>query len=110
MFMINDEGVWLIKRPQGREDARPLDPDDVGQDPARLVGGVYAANSVGAIVGAAGELVRRAPGYRTSLLLWAVLAWGSLLYAVVTGVATDYPRFATVILAPLEAAGGDAGI
>src|SRR5205085_277311 len=53
------------------------------------------------LVGAAGELVRRAPGYRTSLLLWAVLAWGSLLYAVVTGIATDYPRFATVILAPL---------
>jgi len=48
-----------------------------------------------------GELFRRAPGLHVALLSWAVVAWGALLYASVTGASTDYPRFATLVLAPL---------
>ena len=35
------------------------------------------------------------------LALWAAVAWGALVYTALTGAATDYPRFATVLLAPL---------
>jgi hypothetical protein len=36
--------------------------------------------------------------------LWLAVAWGALLYTAVSGAATDYPRFATVLLAPLVVA------
>jgi hypothetical protein len=42
------------------------------------------------------------------LAIWVVIAWGALAYSTVSGAATDYPRFATVLLAPfvVAAAGG----
>lgn len=43
---------------------------------------------------------RRVDGYLV-LAAWALAAWGVLGIAVVTGSATDYPRFATPILLPM---------
>jgi hypothetical protein len=40
------------------------------------------------------------------LLTWIGVTWGALLYSVASGAATDYPRFATPLLAPLAVAAG----
>jgi hypothetical protein len=66
--------------------------------PTALVVGLGA----GAIVlGSLGELQRRTLGSHVVLLLWCAVAWGALFLSVITGAATDYPRFATPLLAPL---------
>jgi hypothetical protein len=45
-------------------------------------------------------VLRRFDGYLV-LGAWAVLTWGALAYAILTGSATDYPRFGPPLLAPL---------
>jgi hypothetical protein len=66
--------------------------------PTALVVGLGA----GAVVlGSLGELQRRTVGSHLVLLLWCAVAWGVLLLSVITGAATDYPRFATPLLVPL---------
>ena len=67
-----------------------------------VVGGVSLALGAGRAI-----VTRRVDGY---LLVgaWAALVWGALAYSIVSGSATDFPRFATPLLAPLVvgAAGG----
>lgn len=60
------------------------------------------------VVGARAEAVGRRPGPFLYLFVWAVVVWGGLLLSVVVQASTDYPRFATPLLAPLvvAAAGG----
>jgi len=59
-------------------------------------------------LGAVGEIVRRrADGY-VVLLAWFAIVWGALAYSIVSGAATDYPRFATVLLVPLVVAAAGA--
>jgi hypothetical protein len=60
------------------------------------------------LVGMANELYRRKIGPYVLLSGWAATVWGLLGYSILTNVATDYPRFSTVILPPLAlaAAGG----
>jgi hypothetical protein len=53
------------------------------------------------VLGSLGELQRRTVGSHLVLLLWCAVAWGVLLLSVITGAATDYPRFATPLLVPL---------
>jgi hypothetical protein len=66
--------------------------------PTALVVGL----GTGAVVlGSLGELQRRTVGSHLVLLLWCVVAWGALFLSVITGAATDYPRFATPLLVPL---------
>jgi hypothetical protein len=66
--------------------------------PTALVVGL----GTGAVVlGSLGELQRRTVGSHLVLLLWCAVAWGVLLLSVITGAATDYPRFATPLLVPL---------
>jgi hypothetical protein len=66
-----------------------------------------------AIVGLAGglaeELRRRSIGPWTVIAAWAFITVAVVLAAVVTGAATDYPRFATPLLAPVVIAAGGAG-
>ena len=78
--------------------------------PDRLFSGLFAywptvlvlALGGGAIVlGALGEIGRRAIGGHLVLLVWVGVAWGTLLVSVASGASTDYPRFATPLLAPL---------
>lgn len=59
-------------------------------------------------VGAIGEIARRRIGGYLYLLAWAGVTWGTLTLSVVSGAATDYPRFATLLLAPLVVAAGAA--
>jgi hypothetical protein len=61
-----------------------------------LVGG-----ATGIAMGAWREFgVRRIGGYGV-LLACALVPWGALGYSIVSGTATDYPRFATPLLVPL---------
>ena len=34
-------------------------------------------------------------------MAWMTVTWGALAYSAINGAATDYPRFATLLLAPL---------
>ena len=61
------------------------------------------------LVGTANELYRRKVGPYVLLSGWAATVWGLLGYSILTNVATDYPRFSTVILPPL-ALGATGGI
>lgn len=67
-----------------------------------------AFGSVTILAGTAVELVRRRPGPFCVVFIWAAVAFGSLGYSLASGAATDYPRFTTLVLAPLivAAAGG----
>lgn len=48
---------------------------------------------------------RRRLGPYVVLSVWAAAAWGSLLVSILTNASTDYPRFATPLMAPLVVAG-----
>jgi spermidine synthase len=63
-----------------------------GQDPARLVGGVYAANTVGAIAGAASSL---------AMVVWLQTQRSQMLLIVIAAVS------ALIMLAPIVAGEGD---
>ena len=57
------------------------------------------------LIGAVRELRLRRMGPNAYLCVWTAAAWGSLVFSVVTHASTDYPRFATPLLAPLFVAG-----
>ena len=65
---------------------------------------VLALGSGAIVLGALGEIGRRTVGGHLVLLVWASVAWGTLLLSVISGASTDYPRFATPLLAPLVVA------
>ena len=57
------------------------------------------------VIGAVRDFQHRRLGPYVVLSAWAVAAWGSLLLSVLSQASTDYPRFATPLLAPLIVAG-----
>lgn len=65
---------------------------------------------VGTGVGLAGELHRRVIGRWTILAAWMAVTLLVVMAAVWTGAATDYPRFATPLLAPLVIAAAGAAV
>ena len=67
---------------------------------------VVAVGALALTIGAVGDLVRRRIGGFAVLMVWVGVTWGALVYSVLTGAATDYPRFATLLLAPLVVAAG----
>ena len=67
---------------------------------------VVAIGSIAIVAGCLAELRGRRIGGWLFLLTWIGVTWGALLYSVVSGAATDYPRFATPLLAPLVVAAG----
>ncbi|HET7581363.1 MAG TPA: hypothetical protein VFL75_01260 [Candidatus Limnocylindria bacterium] len=62
---------------------------------------VVALGGLAIGLGSLGALVRRHVDGYVLLLLWVAGTWGALAYSMLSGAATDYPRFATVLLAPL---------
>ena len=60
------------------------------------------------VLGVVGELRRRRPGPYALLCVWTAVAWATLFISILGGASTDYPRFATPLMAPLvvAAAGG----
>lgn len=74
--------------------------------PALAMAAVAAA---GLAFGVADERRRRAIGPWTMVGAWSVVTLVVVLAAVSTGAATDYPRFATPLLAPLVIAAAGAG-
>lgn len=68
-----------------------------------IVGGTAAI-----LIGTGRELSRRRDGPWLILALWSAITLAVLAIAVVSGASTDYPRFATPILAPLVLAAGGA--
>ncbi|MDQ2941696.1 MAG: hypothetical protein M3R05_05850 [Chloroflexota bacterium] len=71
-------------------------------------GVIVALGSVALVLGGVRDLARRQLDGYVVLAAWVAVTWGALLYSVVSGASTDYPRFATLLLAPLvvAAAGG----
>lgn len=57
------------------------------------------------IIGLARERIHRRMGPYVVLGVWTAAAWGVLLFSVLTQASTDYPRFATPLMAPLVVAG-----
>lgn len=53
------------------------------------------------LLGLVSAMVRRRIDGWVSLAAWGATTWAVLAYAVVTGSATDYPRFATLLLVPV---------
>lgn len=70
---------------------------------------VVAVGGISAIaLGLVGEIAHRRRGGHVLLLVWVSLCWGAFLYTAASDAATDYPRFATLLLAPLVVAAGEA--
>jgi hypothetical protein len=67
---------------------------------------VVAVGLIGLFAGLALELWRRRFGGFLYLMAWMSVTWGALAYSAITGAATDYPRFATLLLAPLAVSAG----
>jgi hypothetical protein len=66
------------------------------------VGGTYL------LAGVLLDLWRLRIGGSLYVFAWMAVTWGALGYSAVAGAATDYPRFATLLLAPLAVAAGAA--
>ncbi len=109
---------WLVfLLPGGTEFAR--NPASLAyRGPGRLVEGLIeywpalvlvALATVGLAVGLVAELLRRAIGPWTVVGAWTAVTLAVVLAAVLTGAATDYPRFATPLLAPVVIAAAGAG-
>ncbi len=109
---------WLVfLLPGGTEFAR--NPASLAyRGPGRLLEGMSeywpalimaAVASLGLAAGVVGELRRRAIGPWAMVGAWSAVTLAVVLGAVVTGAATDYPRFATPLLAPVVIAAGGAG-
>lgn len=62
---------------------------------------VMIGGAIGIAAGVWNEVGRRRVGGFVILLACALVPWAALGYSVVSGAATDYPRFATLLLAPL---------
>jgi len=110
---------WLlVLLPGGTEFAR--NPASLAyRGPGRLLDGLTAywptmamivVALAGMAVGLLGELRQRAIGPWTVVAGWAAITVAVVLAAVLTGAATDYPRFATPFLAPLVVAAAGAGV
>lgn len=69
---------------------------------------VVAMGACAIALGSLGEVLQRRAGGHLVLLLWLAATWGLLGYSILSGAATDYPRFATVLLAPLVVAAAGA--
>jgi hypothetical protein len=103
-------GYWLVVLVAGGADyvANPASlsyrgPDRLfeqlfGRWPTALVVVVGAAALVLGAIRAV--VLRRVDGYLL-VAAWAAVTWGLLAYAILSGSATDYPRFAPPLLAPL---------
>jgi hypothetical protein len=87
--------------------------------PDRLIAALFSYWPTGllvvlGVVGTAvmlGEDVRaRRLGGGSVVGAWLLVAWGALAVSAVTGAATDYPRFATILLVPLVLATADVSI
>jgi hypothetical protein len=52
---------------------------------------------------------RRLDGY-VVLLAWVAVTWGALIYSMMSATGTDYPRFATPLLAPIAVAASAAAV
>jgi hypothetical protein len=83
--------------------------------PDRLMSGLFAYWPTGLVVIAGtvatlgmliDDVIRRRIGAGVLLGAWLAVAWGTLAFSAVSGAATDYPRFATVLMAPLVIAVG----
>ena len=57
------------------------------------------------VIGAVRDLLHRRLGPFLVVAAWTVAAWSTLLVSIATNTSTDYPRFATPLLAPLVVAG-----
>jgi len=57
------------------------------------------------VLGLVWELGRRRLGPYALLVVWTAAAWGALVVSMLGGASTDYPRFATPLMAPLVVAG-----
>lgn len=110
-------GYWLaFLLPGGTEFAQ--NPASLAyRGPGRLLEGLteywpsvlmIAVAGVGIVAGLLGELRRRAIGPWVVVASWAAVTFAVMLAAVVTGAETDYPRFATPLLAPLVIAAAGA--
>lgn len=87
--------------------------------PDRLIAALFSYWPTGllvvlGVVGTAVMLIEdvraRRPGGGSVVGAWLIVAWGALAVSTVTGAATDYPRFATVLLVPLVIAAADVSI
>lgn len=67
-------------------------------------GVIVALGSVAIVLGGVRDLARRQLDGYVVLAAWVAVTWGALLVSVVSGASTDYPRFATLLLAPLVVA------
>jgi hypothetical protein len=110
---------WLFfLLPGGTEFAR--NPASLAyRGPVRLVEGLMAywpgvmmaaLGLGGTLVGVIRELGRRTIGPWTVLAAWMAVTGAVVMAAVGTAAATDYPRFATPLLAPLVIAAAGAGV
>lgn len=112
-------GVYwlLVLLPGGTEFAR--NPASLAyRGPGRLLEGLTeywpalamaAVAMLGLAAGVIGELRRQSIGPWTMVGAWTAVTLAVVLAAVVTGAATDYPRFATPLLAPVVVTAGGAG-
>ena len=66
---------------------------------------VMAAGVGALVIGGTLDWRRRRLGPWVVLAVWAAAVWATLLVSIVTQASTDYPRFATPLLAPLIVAG-----
>lgn len=62
---------------------------------------IVGLGAIWVMVGAARDLLRLRIGGAAYVAAWAGITWGALGYSIASSGATDYPRFATVLLAPL---------
>lgn len=110
---------WLLfLLPGGTEFAR--NPASLAyRGPGRLIDGLTAywpgvlmgaLGLVGTLVGLVGELRRRVIGTWTILAAWMGVTVVVVMAAIATSAATDYPRFATPLLAPVVVAAAGAGV
>lgn len=71
---------------------------------------VVVLGVAGLVSGGLADFTHRRAGTYTVLAIWVVVTWGAVLWSAVTGAATDYPRFATILLAPLVVAAAAASL
>jgi hypothetical protein len=67
---------------------------------------VIVAAGAALVAGLISEIRRRRIGPYVIVLVWTALTAATLAYSIMTGAATDYPRFATPLLAPLAVGAG----
>lgn len=67
-------------------------------------GVVLIVGGAATVVAALAELIRLKAGPATAMLVWSLVVWGEFLASWLTGASTDYPRFATLLMAPLVVA------